>query len=119
MKFPFLIIAICLLFGCKKNTSPDYIAICPVTTCMQISIDYALSQSKGSVLYSIDAYEYNGATVYLYYAGCCDRYNELKDANCNYLFAPSGGFTGGGDHSHPNFFKEAKFIKTAWVDPRP
>lgn len=117
MKFPFLIVAICLLAGCKKNTSSGYMAICPVT-CMLASVDYALSQPKGYVLNKIDAYEYNGATVYLYYAGCCDRYNEVKDGNCNYLFAPSGGATGGGDNQHLNFFKDAKFIKTVWVDPR-
>jgi hypothetical protein len=118
MKFPFLIVAILLFFSCKKNTPPGYVAICPVL-CMQAKVDSALTQPKGTVLYKIDAYEYNGATVYLYYNGCCDAYNDLKDGNCYYLFSPSGGLAGGGDRTHPNFFKEAKFIETVWVDPRP
>jgi hypothetical protein len=86
---------------------------------MQLEIDRAVSIPKGQLFYKIDAYEYNGAAVYLYFAGCCDRYNELKDSSCKYLFSPSGGFAGGGDRSHPNFFNEAKFIQTMWEDPRP
>lgn len=86
---------------------------------MQAQIDTALAKPKGYVLYKIDAYKYQGDLVYLYYAGCCDRYNELKDKNCSFLFAPSGGIGGGGDATHPNFFSEAIFVSTIWTDPRP
>ena len=67
----------------------------------------------------IDAYKYQGKDVYLYYPGWGDAYNELKDENCMYLFAPSGGFSGSGDGTHPDFRNEAIFISTIWVDPRP
>ena len=33
--------------------------------------------------------------------------NELKDENCMYLFAPTGGFSGSGDGTHPDFRNEA------------
>jgi hypothetical protein len=116
MKFPFLIVVILLFFSCKKTVCKEPQSY--VSACMQTMIDSALAKPKGYVIYKIDAYEYNGASVYLYYTGCCDRYNELKDANCNLLFYPSGGFSGGGDGTHPNFFKDVKFIMTVWVDPR-
>jgi len=103
-----------MLFSCKKNESAP-----GISPCMQAQIDAALAKPKGYVIYSIDAYKYQGNIVYLYYAGCCDRYNELKDEHCNYLFAPSGGFAGGGDGTHPNFYNEASFISTIWIDPRP
>jgi len=106
--------ALLMLFSCKKNeTAPG------ISPCMQAQIDAALAKPKGYVIYSIEAFKYQGNYVYLYMAGCCDRYNELKDEGCNYLFAPSGGIHGGGDLSHPNFFNEATFISTIWVDPRP
>jgi hypothetical protein len=105
------------MFSCKKDASPAQIIVC-LGSCMQWQVDSALSKPKGQLFYKIDAYEYNGAAVYLYHAGCCDRYNDLKDGNCNYLFSPSGGISGGGDGTHPIFFKEAKFIQTVWTDPR-
>jgi len=117
MKFPALIILAALLaMSCKKAATEEP-QVC-INNCMQTMIDSAMANPKGYVLNKIDAYQYKSNTVYLYYAGCCDRYNELKDGNCNYLFAPSGGATGGGDNQHLDFFKEAKFIMTVWVDPR-
>lgn len=45
---------------------------------------------------------YQGRTVYEIQAGCCDRFNELYDAQGTYLCAPSGGFTGRGDGKCPD-----------------
>ena len=118
MKYILFILAVFCMFGCKKGDSPQ-ITTCVVTSCMQLQVDSALSKPKGQLFDRIDAYQYNGAAVYLYYAGCCDRYNDLKDGNCKYLFSPSGGIGGNGDRTHPDFFKEAKFIQTMWEDPRP
>lgn len=106
-------VALVTLISCKKNNPAP-----GISPCMQAQIDSALAKPKGQVIYSIEAYKYQGNYVYLYMAGCCDRYNELKDEDCNYLFAPSGGVSGGGDHTHPNFYNEASFISTLWVDPR-
>ncbi|MGC4099761.1 DUF6970 domain-containing protein [Ferruginibacter sp.] len=122
MKYSFLIVAAVsavLFVSCKKEKAADAVdpAVC-YFSCTTTDIDSALSQPKGSYIYQIDAYNYQGALVHLYYYGCCDRYNKVKDANCNFLFAPSGGVGGGGDGTHPNFFKEAVFVTTVWKDPR-
>ncbi len=110
--FPFFL-GLIFLISCKKTeTEPQ------ITKCMQLQIDSSLAKPKGYLYYRIDAYKYQGNNVYLYYQGCCDRYNELKNENCNYLFAPSGGIGGGGDGTHPNFRNEAVFISTIWTDPR-
>ncbi len=106
--------ALLIFISCKKNESTSGIA-----PCMQAQIDSSLAKPKGHMYLKIDAYKYQGKDVYLYYPGWGDAYNELKDENCIYLFAPSGGFSGSGDGTHPNFRNEAIFISTIWVDPRP
>lgn len=106
--------ALLVFIGCKKNECAP-----KISPCMQAQIDSSLAKTKGSLYNRIDAYKYQGNKVYLYHQGCCDRYNELKDEHCNYLFAPSGGIGGGGDGIHPNFYNDATFISTIWVDPRP
>ena len=114
MKYFFILFSSLIILSCSKTKDSCSV----ITTCTQSIIDSALSKPKGSLFYKIDAYTYNGATVYLYYMGCCDRYNELKDGNCKYLFSPSGGFSGGGDGTHPTFFTDAKFVAVVWEDPR-
>lgn len=113
-KFCFIIFCALLVFSCKKNHE-----IPPLSACMQAQIDSSLAKPKGYAYYRIDAYTYHGENVYLYYQGCCDRYNDLQDKNCKYIFSPSGGFAGGGDGTHPDFRTDAVFISTLWVDPRP
>lgn len=66
----------------------------------------------------LSEYEYNGTKVYLLTKPCCDQYNELYDVNCNYLCAPSGGYTGKGDGKCPDFDTNAKFVKVIWEDKR-
>ncbi len=115
--FPVIIIAcavICTATTCKKENSE----ITATPSCIQASIDSALALPKGSLYTQVDAYTYQNATVYLFYSGCCDQFNPLRNTNCIYLFSPSGGITGGGDHTHPNFFNEAVKINTVWKDPR-
>ena len=115
MKYGLIIFALLLILSCNKTEQLSR----DISACVRYGIDSALSKPKGSLFVKIDAYNYNGAKVYLYYAGCCDRYNELKDENCNYLFSPSGGFSGAGDGMHPNFFSDASFYATIWTDIRP
>ena len=66
----------------------------------------------------LSEYEYNGQKVYLLTKPCCDQYNELYDINCNYLCAPSGGYTGKGDGKCTDFDANAKFIRVVWEDKR-
>lgn len=59
-------------------------------------------------------YMYKGKKVYYVVMPCCDFFNEVYDANCNFLGAPDGGFTGKGDGKIPGFFEEAKNEKLVW-----
>lgn len=116
MKYVLIIFTAAVIFSCTKTNSSGNNN---TSNCIQAVIDSSLAKPKGTLYTRIDQFQYNGAIVYLCYAGCCDRFNDLKDANCVYLFSPSGGITGCGDCTHPNFFNEAKFIKTMWQETRP
>lgn len=57
-----------------------------------------LSQRKAPLLrYVLD----DGQVVYLAMAPCCDRFNDLFDAQGNPVCAPSGGLSGAGDGRCP------------------
>jgi hypothetical protein len=115
MKYLLILFAALFILSCRKTSQ----AIPGISACTQSLIDSALSKPRGTLFVSVVEYLYNGTTVYLYYAGCCDGVNDLRDENCKYLFTPSGGIVGCGDCTHKNFFNEAHFIKTVWIDPRP
>lgn len=115
MKYVLIIFTALVIFSCSKTSTSGT----DTPSCVQSAIDSSLAKPKGTLYTKIDAYLYKGSTVYLYYAGCCDRLNELRDANCVYLFSPSGGITGCGDCAHPDFFNEAHLIKTIWMETRP
>ena len=63
-------------------------------------------------------YEYDGKKVYAISANCCDFFNTVVDSECNYVCAPSGGFTGRGDGKCTDFFKVAKQVRLVWKDER-
>jgi hypothetical protein len=46
---------------------------------------------------SIWAVRYKGEPAYLFFATCCDQFNQLYDKSGQNVCAPSGGFTGSGD----------------------
>jgi hypothetical protein len=112
-----ILFSVLVVSGCTKLKKTS--ANSAISNCIKHSIDSALSKPKGSLFIQIDKFLYKNNDVYLYYSGCCDRFNDLKDENCNYLFSPSGGFSGGGDGTHSTFFTEAKLVSTLWKDPRP
>ncbi len=114
MKYFVLLFCTIAIFSCSETNK-----IGSTLACTQKLIDTALAKPKGALFTRIESYLYQNKTVYLYIAGCCDRYNEVKDANCVYLFSPSGGVTGKGDGTHPAFFTEAVFIAVIWEDKRP
>ena len=66
----------------------------------------------------INEYQYEGKKVFLISANCCDQFITLVDENCNYLCAPSGGFTGKGDRKCTDFNDKAKFVRLVWKDDR-
>lgn len=61
----------------------------------------------------IKEYTFNGETVYLSIMPCCDRLNIIHSVTGEEL-CKTGGITGKGDNKCPEFYKEAKLIKTIW-----
>jgi len=57
-------------------------------------IDVAESQDAVAISLWIAA---DGVQYFFIKSDCCDQFDELYDADCNYVCAPSGGFSGGGD----------------------
>jgi hypothetical protein len=93
---------------------PDGHNLSPFPACIKKLIDETEGKSSAERPLQVDEYIYNGRTVYLFTAPCCDQFNMLYDDKCNVLCAASGGFTGRGDGKCPDFLKEAKHIKTIW-----
>ena len=89
-----------------------------VPPCIQHRIDTIMSKPKWNPAAQVDEYLYNGKTVYAFNSDCCDQYNPLYDGFCNYICAPSGGFTGMGNGKCPDFKTTAKHIRLVWKDPR-
>ena len=103
MKY-FTLIFLCMaILSCGKTNKLTTNNTIPL--CTQKLIDSATGKPKGAIFTKIESYLYQDKTVYLFTAGCCDRYNEVKDENCKYLFSPSGGLTGKGDGKQPNLME--------------
>jgi hypothetical protein len=112
MKFIFLLMALPLLnheCGKNKNTIP---------ACIQQKIEEIKKESKWNPPAEVNEYSYEGKRVYLVTSNCCDQYISLYDSHCNYICAPSGGYTGKGDGKCSDFSNVAKHIKLIWKDPR-
>jgi hypothetical protein len=90
--------------------SCEYINIAPTAPdCLKKLIRTSTPQPK-----QISSYLYNGKTVYLVIPDCCDQYISLYDENCNFLCAPSGGFTGKGDGKCSDFYDKATKETLIW-----
>lgn len=86
--------------------------------CIQRKIDSIKQQPAWNPPLQVNEYEYDGRKVYLFSANCCDQFESLLDANCNYICAPSGGFTGKGDRKCTDFGQQAKHLRLVWKDER-
>ena len=108
MTLPFVLVV--LAFQCNK----DYGA----STCINNKIAELKAKAKQNPPAEVNEYMYQGRKVYLFSADCCDQYNELYDANCNYICAPTGGITGNGDGKCSDFSSAAQFVRQVWKDDR-
>jgi len=97
-------IVLSLMLSCESFSIPDDSPDCLVNL---------LRTSKPQPV-EINSYLYNGKTVYLVVSGCCDFYNSLYDETCQYLCAPSGGFSGKGDGKCADFADTATHQKLIW-----
>lgn len=112
----FLGFAILLTTATAQNCKKQKLATVPV--CVQQRIDSIKAQPKWNPPASVYEYTYQGKKVYAFSANCCDQYNPVYDENCNYICAPSGGFTGRGDGRCIDFKTAATDEKLIWKDDR-
>jgi hypothetical protein len=103
---------------CTGFLSCDKEAPADLPACIRHWIDVVEEESRWNPPAEVNEYQYNGKTVYLLSANCCDQYNTLIDNECNYICAPSGGIGGGGDLKCTDFEAKAKFVRLVWKDPR-
>jgi hypothetical protein len=101
------------------SCSEDYETSSPkIPLCVLDKIEQIKAQPKWNPVATVNEYIYQGKRVFLFSSDCCDQYNKLYDANCNYLCSPSGGFSGGGDLQCMDFFNTSVFVREVWKDPR-
>jgi hypothetical protein len=89
-----------------------------IPACIQSKIDSIKSQAKWNPPAQVTQYTYQHKTVYLLSSPCCDQYNILVDKDCNYICAPTGGFSGKGDGRCTDFETNATLVKVVWKDNR-
>ena len=90
----------------------------PFPTCIKNKIDSFKLKEAHEKPQRVLEYMYKGKKVYYVVMPCCDFFNEVYDAKCNFLGSPDGGFTGKGDGKIPDFFTEAKSEKLVWGTPK-
>jgi hypothetical protein len=112
MKLILFLLALPLLNNtCSKNRTA-------IPACVNEKIEQIKKEPKWNPPAEVNEYIYNGKHVFLFSSNCCDQYNNLYDKDCNFICAPSGGFTGKGDNKCNDFFQSAKHVKLIWKDDR-
>lgn len=101
-----------------KETLPDVQNSAIIPACIQNRIDSIKKEPKWNPPAEVNEYLYNGKAVYLFSSPCCDFYNTLYGSDCNYICAPSGGFSGNGDGKCMDFKSAAKHVRLVWKDDR-
>ncbi len=87
-------------------------------SCIVQKIEAIQKQEKWNPPAEVYEYRYKGKTVYYFSSNCCDQYNTVYDDQCNYVCAPSGGYTGKGDMKCQDFKDSAQLVKLVWKDER-
>lgn len=107
------------ILACHRKTITEASAAAPgVPICIQQKMDSIKQQPVWNPPAEIHEYNYAGRKVYVISARCCDFFTIVVDSNCNYVCAPSGGFTGKGDRKCVDFSEKAKLIRLVWKDER-
>ena len=107
-----IVISVCIfLFASCAPKNPGMVQM---PSCLAAKIDSIKKIPGENMPQSVIQYSYKGAPVYYVTAGCCDKFNEVYDANCNHLGAPDGGITGKGDGKLTDFYSMAINKKVVW-----
>lgn len=114
--FPFLSASECSKK--KKSNTADNTEVVKdsIPVCVRKLIDEANKEIPPNAPEKIDEYIYNGKTVFLFTAQCCDQFNTLYDDSCKMICSPTGGITGRGDRTCEDFSKTARHIKKIWTN---
>ena len=88
-----------------------------IPKCIQKMIDTNLAEPVWTSATEITKYFYRNKTVYLSISSCCDQLNPLYDESCNYICAPSGGFSGRGNEQCTDFIETAVLLGSVWTYP--
>jgi len=113
MRYLLILLAFPAVLSKQCGKSNDSIPVC-----VQRKIDSIKAEPKWNPPAEVKEYTYKGQRVFLFTANCCDQFYMLYDGSCNYLCAPSGGFTGKGDGKCADFKDSAKQVKLVWKDDR-
>ena len=108
------IIIICCGIFLLASCAPKNQGMINLPSCLATKIDSIRKLPDQTLPLSVIQYSYKGAPVYYVTAGCCDKFNEVYDANCTHLGAPDGGVTGKGDGKLPDFYAHATNKKVVW-----
>ncbi len=115
--FPFLSASECGKKKKKKIEDNKEAVKDSIPVCLRKLIENSNKEIPPNAPVQIDEYSYNGKTVFLLTAQCCDQFNTLYDDSCKMICSPSGGITGRGDRTCDNFSKNASFVKLVWKNP--
>jgi len=108
MKFHLIITILGIsIFGqqCTKTQTRS------VPRCIGQKINDIKKEPRWNPPATVNEYLYNGKTVYLFSADCCDQYNIVYDNQCIYVCAP-------GDSKCEDFNTSAKHVRLVWKDER-
>ena len=95
---------------CRKDAPGN------IPECIQEKINQIKKEPKWNPPAVVREYEYQGKRVFYFSSQCCDQYNVVYDEHCNYICAPTGGYTGKGDRKCEDFMATAKEIGVFWKD---
>ncbi len=100
------LVLLLVLSGCEKTEeTPD----------IPNAIQQKIQNQQNNCLERVEKYSFEGEDAYLFVTNCPDSYINLYNTSGKLICSPSGGMTGEGDAACPNFYTDAKFIKTIWT----
>ncbi len=108
-----ILLPIILFIACNKIDLPE-----GTPNCVGNIIKDILDEDVRNPPASVTEYEYGGEKYYYVPSYCCDMFSALYDSDCNYICAPDGGFTGGGDGTCPAFTDSLSGGTVIWEDKR-
>lgn len=113
--FPFISASEC---GSPKNKVVNETVADSIPVCIRKMINERKKEASRDPSEQVDEYLYNGKTVFLVRAPCCDQWNRVYDDSCKIICAPSGGITGRGDGKCKDFSKTAIHVKVIWKNSK-